>query len=144
MHVMEWRDHIERRDDVAFGKPVLKGTRFAVNLVMEQLASGVSFEDVLEQFPHVTREQLVAAHLFAAEVLENIKSDEAMPPKERPKEFWEEEPERWTVINVPPKVAEDGTQVPGVTVYSRPLPAHEAGDRNKETRCDAKASVAGR
>ena len=85
----EWRDYIDRRDDTAVGKPVLKGTRFAVSIVMEYMASGMGFEEFLRQFPHVTREQLVAAHLFAAEVLENIKSDEAMPPKVKPPEFWE-------------------------------------------------------
>lgn len=87
--MIEWRDYIERRDDVAFGKPVLKGTRFAVSILMEHLASGESFDEFRKQFPHVTREQLVAAHLFAAEVLENIQSDEAMPPKVKPPEFWE-------------------------------------------------------
>ena len=87
--MIEWRDYIDRRDDTAVGKPVLKGTRFAVSILMEHLAGGESFDDFLKRFPHVTREQLVAAHKFAAEVLENITTDEAMPPKVKPPEFWE-------------------------------------------------------
>ncbi len=51
--------------EVAFGKPVIAGTRIAVELILEELASGESLDDILENHPHVTREQVVAALEYA-------------------------------------------------------------------------------
>ena len=52
---------------IRFGKPCLKGTRIAVQDVLSWLASGMTFDEILEDFPQLTMEQLRAALAFAAD-----------------------------------------------------------------------------
>lgn len=54
---------------IMMGKPVIAGTRITVELILEKLAAGESFEDVLEAHPHITMEGVRAALGFAAEAL---------------------------------------------------------------------------
>ena len=42
--------------DIMMGKPVIKGTRVTVEIILEKLGAGESIEDLLEAYPHVTRE----------------------------------------------------------------------------------------
>ncbi|MBM4065214.1 MAG: DUF433 domain-containing protein, partial [Planctomycetes bacterium] len=48
------------------GKPIIKGTRISVALVLQNIASGMSKEDILSGYPTITREGLDAALDFAA------------------------------------------------------------------------------
>lgn len=66
---MEWRDHITSDPAVLVGKPVIKGTRISVELILGWLANGWTYEQVLESYPHVTREDILAALAFAEEVM---------------------------------------------------------------------------
>jgi len=68
---MDWHQYIERNPDILMGKPVLKGTRLTVELIMRKLAGGYTFEALLEAYPHITKEQLAAACEYAAEVIAN-------------------------------------------------------------------------
>lgn len=52
------------------GKPVLRGTRITVELILEKFATGHSEEDILRAHPHITREGIRAALAFAAEALQ--------------------------------------------------------------------------
>ena len=52
------------------GKPVIKGTRIAVSFVLKLFASGWTVEQILENYPHLTREGIDAALEYAADVLE--------------------------------------------------------------------------
>lgn len=54
---------------VMMGKPVIKGTRITVELILEKLAAGETTEQILEAYPHLTREGIQAALSFAAETL---------------------------------------------------------------------------
>ena len=54
---------------VMMDKPVIKGTRITIELILEKLAAGESFEDLLEAHPQLTREAIHAALAFAAEAL---------------------------------------------------------------------------
>jgi len=54
---------------VMMGKPVIKGTRITVELVLEKLAAGETVEQLLEAHPRLTREGIQAALSFAAETL---------------------------------------------------------------------------
>jgi uncharacterized protein (DUF433 family) len=54
---------------VMMGKPVIKGTRITVELILEKLAAGETIEQVLDAYPHLTREGIQAALSFAAEAL---------------------------------------------------------------------------
>jgi uncharacterized protein (DUF433 family) len=51
------------------GKPVFVGTRVPVDLVLEDLAAGESIEQIREEYPHLSREAILAAIGFAAEYL---------------------------------------------------------------------------
>ena len=64
---MEWKNRIEVNPDVLVGKPVIKGTRISVELILDRLADGWSMEDILASYPHLTREDVLAAIAFAAE-----------------------------------------------------------------------------
>jgi uncharacterized protein (DUF433 family) len=51
------------------GKPVIKGTRITVELILEKMAAGETVEGLLEAYPHITREGILAALGFAAKAL---------------------------------------------------------------------------
>ena len=51
------------------GKPVIKGTRIPVYFILELLANGWSFEDILENYPQLTREDILAAIKYASMIL---------------------------------------------------------------------------
>ena len=55
--------------DVMLGKPVIEGTRITVELIMDKLSAGESVEDILDSYPHLTREGVLAAIKYAADVL---------------------------------------------------------------------------
>ena len=60
---------IESRPHVMMGKPVVAGTRITVEGILDRLASGETIEGIVEQHPRLTREAVLAAIEFAAEVL---------------------------------------------------------------------------
>ena len=66
---MDWRDRITSDPDILLGKPVIKGTRISVELILGWLANGWSFDNLIEAYPHITREDILAALAFAAEML---------------------------------------------------------------------------
>ena len=55
--------------DVCHGHPVIRGLRYPVEAVLEYLAAGDSFEELLEQFPDLERDDLLACLEFAAQSL---------------------------------------------------------------------------
>jgi uncharacterized protein (DUF433 family) len=67
--VGDWRSRITVDPEVLAGKPVIKGTRMAVEFVVELLANGWTIEEVLENYPQLKREDVIAALKYAAEVL---------------------------------------------------------------------------
>jgi uncharacterized protein (DUF433 family) len=64
---------------VMMGKPVVKGTRITVELILEKLGAGETIEQLLEAHPRLTREGIQAALSFAAETL---RSDVVYPINE--------------------------------------------------------------
>lgn len=66
---MEWRDRITSDPAVLAGKPVVKGTRISVELILGWLANGWTYEQILASYPHITREDILAALAFAEEML---------------------------------------------------------------------------
>ena len=64
----EW---IEFHPDVCGVRPVLRGTRIAVQSVLEMLAAGDSVDDVLEAFPSLRREQVLACVEHEARLMGN-------------------------------------------------------------------------
>ncbi len=55
--------------EICHGKPVIRGLRYPVESVLEYLAAGDSFENVLAEFPDLEREDLLACIEFAARTL---------------------------------------------------------------------------
>lgn len=47
------------------GKPVIAGTRISVELILDRVASGMSRKEILEDYPHITSEQVEAAVIYA-------------------------------------------------------------------------------
>lgn len=66
---LQWPDYIEERPGLMDGKPTMKGTRLTVDFVLRQLAGGMTPEEMLHQYPTLTKEHLAAALLFAADVV---------------------------------------------------------------------------
>jgi uncharacterized protein (DUF433 family) len=59
-------DRITIQPDICHGKPVIRGLRYPVESVLEYLAAGDSFADVLKEFPDLEHEDLLACLEFAA------------------------------------------------------------------------------
>lgn len=54
--------------NVCFGKPCIRGTRIWVSLILDFLANGMSIQEVLEEYPHLTEEDIRAAMAYGAEM----------------------------------------------------------------------------
>ncbi|HIG93890.1 TPA: DUF433 domain-containing protein [Candidatus Woesearchaeota archaeon] len=51
------------------GKPIIKGTRISVEFVLELLSSGMSTHNICKEYPHLTKEDILAALEYATQVL---------------------------------------------------------------------------
>jgi uncharacterized protein (DUF433 family) len=69
MAKFHWDDYIEERKDVMVGKPVFKGTRLTVEMVLKALGAGTTQDELLTEFPHLKPEHIRAAMLYAAGVI---------------------------------------------------------------------------
>jgi uncharacterized protein (DUF433 family) len=56
---------------VMMGKPCIKGTRLTVEFILRKLGAGRSFADLLDAYPQLTLEDLLAALVFAADYLQD-------------------------------------------------------------------------
>jgi uncharacterized protein (DUF433 family) len=54
-------ERIDINPQVMLGKPVIRGTRITVEILLEKLAAGHSAEEILEDYPGLTREDVLAA-----------------------------------------------------------------------------------
>ena len=70
---MEANQFIEVDPKKMMGKPVIKGTRITVEIILEKLSYGETFEDLLEAYPNLDKEKIMAALAFAADVLKGEK-----------------------------------------------------------------------
>jgi uncharacterized protein (DUF433 family) len=64
---MQWKDRITIDPAVVVGKPIIKGTRITVELILDRIADGRSIDEVLVAYPHISRDDVLAAILFAAD-----------------------------------------------------------------------------
>lgn len=62
----QFSSHIVIDPNIRFGKPCIKGTRIAIVDILQWLASGMSKEEILEDFPNLKEEHILAALAFAA------------------------------------------------------------------------------
>lgn len=54
--------------NICFGKPCIRGTRIWVSLILDLLADGMSVEEILEEYPQLTKESIRAAIAYGAEM----------------------------------------------------------------------------
>ena len=69
----DWRSRITVDPKVLVGKPVIKGTRLAVEFIIELLATGWTVEEILKNYPQLKMEDITAALKYATEVLKEEK-----------------------------------------------------------------------
>lgn len=72
---MRWQDHVERNPTVMLGKPVIKGTRITVELILERLGEGATPDDILKSYPHLKPEHIQAACAYGAA---SLRADEVV------------------------------------------------------------------
>jgi len=60
-------ERITINPQVCFGKPCIRGTRIWVSLILDQLAGGTTVEELLTNYPQLTREDILAAIAYGAE-----------------------------------------------------------------------------
>lgn len=65
----DWHEHIHTDPEILLGKPVVKGTRLAVDFILGLYAAGWTEEQVLESYPTLTPDSLRAVFSFAAEYM---------------------------------------------------------------------------
>lgn len=68
---MAYHAYVERNPDVMMGKPIIKGSRITVELIMRKLADGYSFHDLINSYPHLDNEKIYAALEYAADIIAN-------------------------------------------------------------------------
>jgi uncharacterized protein (DUF433 family) len=67
--VMKYRNRITIDQKIMVGKPVIKGTRIPVELIIELLAQKIDVGEILKQYPRLTRKDVQAALYYAQDIL---------------------------------------------------------------------------
>jgi len=67
--MMNWRDRIASDPEILLGKPVVKGTRLSVELIIGWLGQGWTHEMLIDAYPQLTRDDILAALAFAADMM---------------------------------------------------------------------------
>lgn len=68
---MNWRNHIETNDNILVGKPVIKGTRLSVEHIISLMASGWTEQQILENYPRLSKESLQAVFGYVQDILKD-------------------------------------------------------------------------
>jgi uncharacterized protein (DUF433 family) len=68
---IDYKNFISVNPEIRFGKPCLTGTRISVYDVLGWLASGMSNDEIIEDYPDVTKDMIYACLAYAAEKNEN-------------------------------------------------------------------------
>ncbi|MEA5485297.1 MULTISPECIES: DUF433 domain-containing protein [Pseudanabaena] len=75
---MDWQDRITLNPEVLFGKPVIKGTRLAVEFIIDLFAQGWSIDEVLRNYPDITIADIQACFTYASASLKAEKISTAI------------------------------------------------------------------
>jgi uncharacterized protein (DUF433 family) len=76
-------DRIEVNPKVMLGKPVIRGTRVPVELILRKLSEGATEDDLLDAYPRLSRQDIQAAIGYAADTLAHEETLIVKPPKTR-------------------------------------------------------------
>ncbi|MBI3942927.1 MAG: DUF433 domain-containing protein [Chloroflexi bacterium] len=67
---MDWRERIVIDPDILVGKPVIRGTRLAVEFIVDLLAQGWAEPDILQNYPGLTQADIRACLRYASAILQ--------------------------------------------------------------------------
>ena len=70
---MDWKERVVLNPEVLVGKPVVRGTRLAVEFLLELMSEGWTNDEILRNYPGLTRADLQAVLAYACEVLKSEK-----------------------------------------------------------------------
>ena len=66
-----WKTQIEANPEIMYGKPVIRGTRIPVDILLEKMANGQNFQDIICDYPDLNVEDLYACLAYATSLLRN-------------------------------------------------------------------------
>lgn len=66
---MIYADRIVSDQKIMLGKPIIKGTRITVELILKKLSEGMSFEELRQAYPQLTKEDILAVLSYSADVI---------------------------------------------------------------------------
>jgi uncharacterized protein (DUF433 family) len=69
--MVNWQDHITTNSEVLLGKPIIKDTRISIEFILERLANGWATDQLLENYPRLTSEDLKAVYSYAYECMKD-------------------------------------------------------------------------
>ncbi len=67
--MVNWKNHIHSDPTILLGKPLIKGTRISVELILELYSQGWTTEDILDSYPTITPEDLLATFAYLKECI---------------------------------------------------------------------------
>lgn len=65
-----WQNYVTSNKEILLGKPIIKGTRISVELILELLASGWTEAQILESYPNISNESIKAVYLYLKECIQ--------------------------------------------------------------------------
>ncbi len=69
--VMNWEEKITSDPEIMVGKPVVRGTRMTVEFILDRFADGWTEKMILENYPHLTHDDLRAIFAYAADCMKD-------------------------------------------------------------------------
>jgi len=66
---MNYKDRIISNPNIMLGKPVIKGTRITVELILRKLSEGMMIDEILQAYPGITKDDVYAALSYSADVI---------------------------------------------------------------------------
>lgn len=69
MNTQSYKERITVNPEIMLGKPIIKGTRITVELILKKLSEGMTFEELLKAYPHLTKDDILAAISYSADVI---------------------------------------------------------------------------
>lgn len=67
----DWKRYISSKPEVMQGKPVIKGTRITVDMILEKLSEGENIEQIVESHPHISKKEIFACLSYASDSVKN-------------------------------------------------------------------------
>lgn len=68
---MNYREYIDSDPAYLLGKPLIKGTRITVELILQKLSEGATSEQLLEAYPTLTEQDILASLAYASDIVSN-------------------------------------------------------------------------